>query len=116
MELTYEEYTGLGGTCPQSLFERCKMSAEDAISQIEGLYRVVYNTANSEKLLLVSLIDDSFVSYNNLQAGGDISSIKVGSYSETRQINGNQASSTDRALSLFRQYARLYLKKVGVLA
>lgn len=116
MELTYEDYTSLGGTCPESLFERCKLTAEDFIAQMESVYDVVFNTANSEKLLLVSLIDDSFVSYNNLQAGGNISSIKVGSYSETRQFDGGRTSASDRSLALLRQYAKLRLKKVGVLA
>lgn len=116
MELTYEEYTSLGGTCPESLFERCKLTAEDIIAQMESTFDVIYNSSNSEKLLLISLIDDSFVAYNNLQAGGNISSIKVGSYSESRQIDGSASSSSDRSLAIFRQYAKLRLRKIGVLA
>lgn len=112
--LTYEDYKLLGGTCPESLFERCKMQAEAMLKKTEAVYTIVCSSEEARTLMLVSLIDSSFVDYNNVQ-NGNVSSIRVGSYSETRQADGSNQGATLRAMNIIRQFCHLYQKPVGVI-
>lgn len=116
MELTYEAYSLLGGACPDELFRRCKMEAESVLAQIQGAYNVVWNSEESKMLALVALIDEAYSTDLALQGGGQVTSIHVGSYSETRK-NGGGSSAFDimsRSEDIIRRYCVLYRKAVGV--
>ena len=116
MELTYEAYKLLGGICPESLFDRCKLEAESALAQIESIYAVMWNTDEAKAIALIALIDDAYNSDQTMQGGGQVTTISVGSYSETRK-NGSSSGAFDffgRTKEILGRYARLYRKPVGV--
>ena len=114
MELTYEEYIDLGGICAEQAFPRLKADAEADLAMLEAMYKVEWNTDEAHVLCLVSLIDNAVLTLQTMQSGGYISSIRVGSYSETRGGGGGSTSLSGPAYSIVSRYARVYQKPIGV--
>ena len=115
MELTYEEYIDLGGICEERMYPRLKADAEADLASLMASFTVVWNTSAAQKLALVSLIDRSVATLQTMQSGDSVSSIHVGSYSETRSTgDGGAVGLTGPAYSIVSRYARIYRKPVGV--
>lgn len=118
--MTYDEYKDLGGLCPEDIFNKCQMEANAYLQKLSVSFDIVYASDDAEKLVLVGLIDMSYQNSESFKnGGGSISSIKVGSYSETRgsfgstkQGNAEAGGVPSNMYDVVSKYCILYRRRI----
>lgn len=98
--MSYSEYKALGGKCPENLFLRFSREASAFLANLATFY----DFCGDVELATVLLIDY----YYQQDDGGNVVSVSVGSYSETRKTD----TSVSTEMLKIKEILQLRRKKV----